>query len=241
MPSPLPLFNGRAPRLRSCSFTSFNFSWDVRPVSKLHVLRLDAYWNSFAPSIGVILDILRSCPELEEFALRNMSDVDPDICAVYDPDTASPGYGNDYIPPPLAHPIQLLRLKKLVFQYAGVHRVRVIMSQIAFPALESLELCYLDNVSPVFKFLQRQALASLPLRHLRVESSFFSELLLLKALRRLPSMLTLELVDMEDVSENLLKVCSLAISLHNTSDKQCTGPLRPVARAVLDLPSSRNA
>jgi len=48
-------------------------------------------------------------------------------------------------------------------------------------------------------------LTHLPLRHMRIESSFFNELKLLRLLRRLPALTTLEFVDVEDVSSNLMK------------------------------------
>jgi hypothetical protein len=53
--APLPLFNGRTPRLRSCSLTSFNFGWDVRLVSRLRVLKLGGYFNTHTPSTNTLL------------------------------------------------------------------------------------------------------------------------------------------------------------------------------------------
>jgi hypothetical protein len=58
--APLPLFNGRTPRLRSCSLTSFNFGWDVRLVSRLRVLKLGGYFNAHTPSTNTLLGSVSS-------------------------------------------------------------------------------------------------------------------------------------------------------------------------------------
>ncbi|KAI0075093.1 hypothetical protein K474DRAFT_1691991 [Panus rudis PR-1116 ss-1] len=200
---PLPLFEGRTPNLRSCSFTSFNFGWDMKLLSRLRVLKLGGYWNGFSPSVDTIVGILRACPHLEELALRNMSDVDPDVCPAIEMDSAdlseAPVRASD------TRMIQLPRLKKLSFYYSGIVRTRTVMSLLSCPALESVELSFLDNVSPVIEHLRRQSLTSLPLKKMRIESSFFNELKLVQLLRRLQSLTTLELVDVEDASSNLLK------------------------------------
>ncbi|KAF8442927.1 hypothetical protein L210DRAFT_3534464 [Boletus edulis BED1] len=178
----LPLFNGHIPRLRSCSFTSFNFSWDKRMVSGLRMLR--------------------GCPQLEELALRNMSDTDPDA-------TAHPEL--DFM---FNKVVKLPRLVKASFYYAGNMRVRMLLSQISFPALESLEFCYLDNLTRILEYLRQQSLTSLPLRHLRIESSFFNESKFVTLLKRLMSLTTLELIDIEDVSGFLLKSLSTPPTSH---------------------------
>ncbi|KAI0061401.1 hypothetical protein BV25DRAFT_1805627 [Artomyces pyxidatus] len=195
---PLPLFDGHMPRLSVCAFNSFNFGWDVSVISGLRVLELGGYWNAFSPSVTVILDVLRACPALEELSLRNMSDVDPESCLMYDHE---PHHDKRYP----SHIIHLPRLTKATFYYAGIQRTRTILSQVSFPALENVELCYMDNVTPVLHHLKRQSLTSLPLRHLRIEASFFNEPEFVKLLSRIPSLTTLELVDVEDASSNLLK------------------------------------
>lgn len=200
---PLPLFNGHTPRLQSCSLTSFNFGWDHRLVSHLRVLKLGGYFNGFTPSANTLLDILRQCPELEEFALRNMSNVDSDLCVAR----------SDDFDPPLSKTIHLRQLRKVSFYYAGIALTRQLMGQISFPNLESLELCYLENVTPVLQLLYTQALTRLPLRHLRIETCLFNEMKFVNLLRRLPSLVTLELVDVEDVSSNLLKVLRFVFCL----------------------------
>ena len=50
-----------------------------------------------------------------------------------------------------------------------------------------------------------KSLTSLPLQHLRIEASFFGELVLVRLLSRTSSLTTLKLVDMEDAS-SLVKV-----------------------------------
>ncbi|KAF8550062.1 hypothetical protein OG21DRAFT_1469249 [Imleria badia] len=198
----LPLFNGHTPRLRSCSFTSFNFGWDKRIVSGLRVLQLGGYWNGFSPSVDKLLEMLRACPQLEELALRNMSDADPEGSVHSEPEFMSNKV------------VKLPRLIKASFYYAGNMRVRMLLSQISFPALESLDFCYLDNLTPILEYLRQQALTSLPLRHLRIESSFFNEPKFVTLLKRLMSLTTLELIDIEDVSSFLLKNLSTPPASH---------------------------
>lgn len=195
----LPLFNGHTPRLRSCSFTSFNFAWDIKLVSRLRVLKLGGYWNGLSPSVPTLLHILSECPELEEFALRNLSDADPDAC-------------HDNQGRTFTKTIYLPRLVKASFYYAGITRTRTILSQLTFPALQTLELCYLDDLTPLLDRLKQQSLTSFPLRHLRIESSFFNELKFVSLLGRLPSLMSLELVDCEDASSHFLKVIQIPFS-----------------------------
>ncbi|KAF8158356.1 hypothetical protein B0H34DRAFT_655944 [Crassisporium funariophilum] len=196
---PLPLFNGRTPQLRSCSLTSFNFGWDLKLMARLRVLKLGGYFNSFTPSATTLLDILRQCPELEELALRNMSDVDSSPCS---------GRVQDEMDSPVTSKIHLARLKKASFYYAGIAHTREIMSHISFPNLESLELSFLENVNPVLHLLYAQALTRLPLKYLRIEACLFGELKFMNLLRKLPSLVTLELVDIEDISHHSLKALS---------------------------------
>lgn len=200
----IPLFNGYTPRLRSCSFTSFNFGWDRRIVSGLRVLQLGGYWNGFSPSVDKLLEMLRGCPQLEELALRNMSDADPEASAHSEPEPVSNKV------------VKLPRLVKASFYYTGNMRVRMLLGQISFPALESLEFCYLDNLTPILEYLRQQSLTSLPLRHLRIESSFFNEPKFVTLLKRLMSLTTLELIDIEDVSSFLLKVSPCYLDFQST-------------------------
>ena len=206
---PPPLFEGYTPRLRSCSFTSYNFNWDTAIVTRLRVLKLGGYWNAQSPSVDVILGILRSCPNLEELALRNMSDVETDSCSLADFDPSEQdSFGERLVHVADARPVQLSRLVDASFYYCGNIRTRTILSLCSFPALERVELCFLDNVSPMLEHLRRQSLTRLPLRRLRIESSYFNEMKLVRLLKRLPALNSLEFVDADDVSSNLLKVRS---------------------------------
>jgi hypothetical protein len=223
---PLPLFNGHTPRLRSCSFTSFNFGWDLGTLSRLSVLKLGGYFNGFSPSVDTLLDILHECPLLEEFALRDMSDVDMDLCPSQEVEIQA------------TRVIRLPRLVKASFYCAGIVRSRMILEQLFFPALESLEFCYLNNVTPILQRLEIQSLTSLPLRYLRIESCLFNELTLVRLLRRLPSLFTLELVDNEDVSSNFLRVSSFRTSIYCYVNEHLTGPLYTSFDATMGLPQT---
>ncbi|KAJ8080502.1 hypothetical protein PM082_017335 [Marasmius tenuissimus] len=198
----LPIFKGHTPRLVSCSLTSFNFGWDLRLVSRLRVLKLGGYFNGYAPSSSTLLEILAHCPDLEELVLRNMSDVDSDPCYPMSRTV------EDLDLPPTSKAIRLPRLTKVSFYYSGNIFTRQIMRQIALPNLESLEMCYLENVSQVLQLLYEQSLTRLPLKHLRIESCLFNELKFVNLLRRLPSLVSLELVDTEDASSSFLKAIS---------------------------------
>lgn len=209
--APLPLFERNTPRLRSSSFTSFNFSWDPALLSNLRVLKLGGYWNGFSPSVDVILKTLRACPQLEELVLRNMSDVDPESCTSLVSEATE---HDDYVLARVSdtRAINLPRLRKASFYYSGNLRTRTILGLLTFPALECVELCYLDNVSPMLEALRRQSLTVLPLRHLRIESCFFNELRFARLLQRLPALTSLELVDVEDVTSNLMRVSAANVS-----------------------------
>ena len=80
-PLPRYLNNGHPPRLRYCSLTASNFGRDHRLISRLRLLKLDGYFNTFTPSVNTLLGILRECPELEELALQNISSVDSESCS----------------------------------------------------------------------------------------------------------------------------------------------------------------
>ncbi|KIJ54581.1 hypothetical protein M422DRAFT_240647 [Sphaerobolus stellatus SS14] len=241
-------FQGITPRLRACSLTSF---WCERPEEfaalqqmaaavpvtegrhhdappvvvghgwsrmvfpgvgpGLTRLRLIGYWNEFAPNMNEMLIVLRQCPHLEDLYIRNLSDLEP---AEVDLNT------------PVRSPIVMTHLKRISFYYSGITRTCAILHSIVLPALEHLELAFLDNITTCLKHLKRQTVmqagfdyayeyeygyrgtveaAHFPLKSLRIEASLFSELNFLRLLRRLPQLEKLELVDIEDVSGSLLK------------------------------------
>jgi hypothetical protein len=200
---PLPLFNGHTPRLRSCSFTSFNFNWDIRTVWRLRVLKLNGYFLDLAPSIETLLAILYECPDLEELVLRDISEL-----ADTDPFECLPGDEN--YRPSSQRVITLRHLKKVSIRCVGITRTRVILAHLSFPSLQDLDLGYLIDIRPIIHQLETQSLISLPLQRLHIESCVFSELKFGQLLRRLPSLTTLELIDCEDVSSCLLKVRNLS-------------------------------
>ena len=134
-----------------------------------------------------------------------MSDIDSGSCGDFDADPSE--YDEVSARVSDTRMIHLPRLTTASFYYSGTVRTRTILSMLSCPALESVDLCFLDNVSPMIEHLRRQSLTYLPLRRLRIESSFFSELKLARFLRRVPALTTLELVDVEDASSSLLKVC----------------------------------
>jgi hypothetical protein len=193
-----PFFIGSTPRLRSCSFTSFNFGWDLRLLTRLRVLKLGGYFNGSTPSPSTIIGALRQCPDLEEIALRNIADVDAYPCG--------PSPDSEIASSLAGRIIQLPRLTKASFYCIGNALALQIISHIAFPKLEHLELCYLQNINPIIQRLHSQALTKISLKYLRIESCLFNEMSFLNSLRRLSSLSTLEVVDNEDLSSYFLKV-----------------------------------
>lgn len=191
-----PLFNGCTPSLQTCSLTSFNFGWDPKLMTGLSVLKLGGYFNSFAPSPNTLLEVLRQCPGLEELSLKNMSGIDTTSCDIL--------MAEDDVP--VTSKIRLPRLKTASFYYSGLDHAREIMNHVLFPNLETLELAYLENVNPLLQELYAQALTRLPLKKLRIESCLFSEMKFVNLLRKLPSLSSLQLVDVEDISHITLKV-----------------------------------
>lgn len=220
-----PFFIGNTPRLRSCSFTSFNFGWDLRLLTRLRVLKLGGYFNGSTPSPSTLVAVLRQCPDLEELALRNISDVDSYPCGSSPGSEISSSSGI----------IQLARLTKASFYCIGNTLALQIMSQIAFPKLEHLELCYLQNINPILNRLHLQALTKLSLKYLRIESCLFTEMTFIHLLKRLSSLMTLEVVDVEDLSSYFLKVCfhSVANGLHTDLT------LEPINLSTMDMSTTR--
>ncbi|KZS93664.1 hypothetical protein SISNIDRAFT_398639, partial [Sistotremastrum niveocremeum HHB9708] len=200
---PVSLFKGHTPRLISCSLTSFNFEWDRNLASGLRVLRLGGYWNGYAPTGRQLRDIIKGCPMLEELNLRNMSDLDPECDDLV--------LSTTHKPQSLIH---LPRLHTLSFYYSGIIRTTLLLSGISFPSVRKIEFAYLDDITPAFKAIKRQCFSlvtdsnhplGLPLDTLRIEGCFFNELKFMRLLRRVPTLTTLELIEVEDVSSNLLK------------------------------------
>jgi len=74
-----------------------------------------------SPSVPTLLQILNECPELEEFALRNLSDAESDSC----------DYGQTWIPTKL---VQSSSTSKSVILLPGITRMRMILNQFVFPS-----------------------------------------------------------------------------------------------------------
>lgn len=211
---------------RKCEFSGFRLAPGMgHPIGRsrmvfpgvspgLTKLRLVGFWNDFAPDVEEMVGMLQRCPLLEELTFRNMSDVD---------------MAEDDLP--TAAPIMLRHLRHLSFYYSGVTRTCALLHRTTLPALERLELSFLDNITGCLKHLKQQAIsraayghgldfeyehnygyrepmesAQLQLKSLRIEASLFNELKLMRLLGRLPYLEKLELIDVEDVSSNLLKV-----------------------------------
>ncbi|KAH6911388.1 hypothetical protein BKA70DRAFT_1384787 [Coprinopsis sp. MPI-PUGE-AT-0042] len=138
-----------------------HFGWDLNLMARLRVLKL----------------------ELEEIALRNLSDVDSAPC--YRDMSGCPEQDLAPVSMSLTRP----------FYYATV--AKQVMTCITCPQP--------GNVSSVIQTLYTQALIKLPLKHLRIEMSLFNELKLVDLLRHVPSLVTLELLDLEDISSNFIR------------------------------------
>ncbi|KAL1722780.1 hypothetical protein EV715DRAFT_261096 [Schizophyllum commune] len=203
-PSPtsmLPLFNGCTPRLRACALASFNFGWQPNLLCHLRVLALGGYFNGAAPDPSTLLGVLRACPELEELALRNVHDPEEAMdrsLAFCIPTTASSASA-------ASRGLALPALRRLSLYSVGSTLVAALATALVLPALESVELCYLQAVGPLIQLLHEQSLTRLPLRAFRVEACYLDELRFAGLIRRLTSLTRLELVDIDDLSPAFLK------------------------------------
>jgi hypothetical protein len=197
---PFALFAGCTPRLASCAFASFDFGWKPSSLHGLRVLKLDGYWASLAPSTDELIALLRACPALEDFELRNSYDVDADI------DTCGLDYSDVVAQMPLVAPAYLLRLprlRRLSLCACGNIRTRALFAHFVLSALEDLELACVDDITTILGHIAGQGW---PLRRLRIDSCSFSELQLVRLLRRIPDLASLEVIDGDDVSPHLLEV-----------------------------------
>jgi len=177
--------------LEVCSLKSFHLGWGHSVLRNLQVIKFDGYWNGSDPSALMILGILQACSGIRELTLRNLSDVS---------ESRTTSSSTDLI--------HLPHLTKISLYYSGSNRTLSVLDRISFPALERIDIGYLDDAGPFFDILHRQSLSSLPLQHFRVESVYFGEAKLVRLLQRLPSLHTLDLVDVEDLSSDVLKVLS---------------------------------
>ena len=217
---PNSLFGGYTPVLETCSLKSLHLGWGHSILRNLQVIKFDGYWNGADPSTITILGILQACPGVRELTLRNLSDVSESR-------TTSSSSGVIHLP----------RLTKITLYYSGFNRTLSVLDRISFPALERIDIGYLDDAGQFFDILHRQSLTTLPLQHLRIESGYFAEAKLVRLLQRLPSLHTLDLVDVEDLSTDALKVRFLHCGLLDPKlmTTVTSGPLQAFRWAIMDL------
>ncbi|KZV92570.1 hypothetical protein EXIGLDRAFT_614223 [Exidia glandulosa HHB12029] len=183
----IPLFRGCLPRLRDVDLVSAPVQCDNGSalLRSLRTLRLVDLSGEYAPSVAQLLSVLRACPGLEELALRNMEDV-VELPADFEAQHEGPV-------------VCLPFLRVLTFSFCGVTRVGALLDRLSFPCVERIDFAHLENISSALQSISRQTRAPLH------QACLFSELKLTRLLRRLPSISTLELVDCEDVSANILR------------------------------------
>lgn len=191
----LPWMLEETTSLTTLSLTSVNFGWDgmIAPFKNLSSIYLSDYWFNSAPSCFQLLSIFDACSgTLADLTLRNMTDCDSEeelelvesLC---------------YVPQ-----IALPRLKHATFYFCGSSRLSILLSRLVLPALNHLEISYLDDVSMPLGMICQQKAEDLPLEALIINSSLIVEEQLVRLLRRLPELESLELADCEDVSPFLL-------------------------------------
>lgn len=240
--TPLPLFAGQTPMLKTCSFTSFNFGWDVGMVRRLKVLRLGGYFNGYAPTLSALAAVLRECPELEDLSLRNLSEGDGEAsemgphggnhsscdspiasrlgCGGHHGGTSISALTSDsHVVSATSKTISLPKLRSLTLYYATpAHHLLPLLS---LPGLQHLTLAFLQNISSVLQGLYTQALTRLPLKTIRIESCIFNEIVFINLMRRLNGLVRLEMVDCEDLSGGALRVRHRLILFSPSSNQIC--------------------
>ncbi|CAE6464380.1 unnamed protein product [Rhizoctonia solani] len=191
----LPWMLEETTSLTALSLSSVDFGWDnaaayFRSLSSIY---LSDYWASSAPSSLQLLCLFDVCSaNLTDLTLRNMSDCDTEEEQTLLDELR-------YVPQ-----IALPRLKRATFYFSGCSRLSVLLSRLALPALEYLEMSYLDDVSIPVGMLCEQKDGNLPLETLVINSSLIVEEQLVQLLHKVPGLTSLELVDCEDVSPFLL-------------------------------------
>jgi hypothetical protein len=149
----LPWLFDETPALRQLSLTSVHIGWDAARFRNLASLHLSDYWDDFAPSTQQLLDILEGCAAtLTDLTLRNMSECDSNEEMQMLDDMR-------YVPR-----VKLPRLKQATFYFVGSSRLSILMSRLELPALEQLELSYVDDVSMSLEMLCQQKAENLPLK-----------------------------------------------------------------------------
>ncbi|CAE7208838.1 unnamed protein product [Rhizoctonia solani] len=197
----LPWMLEETTSLTMLSLSSVDFGWDnaAQYFRNLSSIYLSDYWASSAPSSLQLLCLIDGCAAtLTDLTLRNMSDCDSEEEQTLLDEL-------HYIPQ-----IILPRLKRATFYFSGYSRLSVLLSRVALPSLEYLEISYLDDASVPIEMLCEQKDGNLPLKTLVINSSLIMEEQLVQLLHKIPGLTSLELADCEDVSPFLLNELSNA-------------------------------
>lgn len=117
------------------------------------MLELGGYWNGFPPSVDTLLKTLRSCA-VEELVLRKTFNVHPGGCTTILAETSE---HTCYVLARVSDTglISLPRLRNACNPNTGKLRTRNVLNLFPFTMLERIQLCYLDNVSPMLGALYR--------------------------------------------------------------------------------------
>ncbi|KDN45348.1 hypothetical protein RSAG8_04935, partial [Rhizoctonia solani AG-8 WAC10335] len=197
----LPWMLEETTSLTTLSLSSVDFGWSNAALyfRNLSSLYLSDYWAVSAPSSPQLLCLIDVCSAtLTDLTLRNMSDCDSEEEHILLDELR-------YVPQFI-----LPRLKRATFYFSGCSRLSVLLSRIALPSLEYLEISYLDDASVPVEMLCEQKDGDLPLKTLVINSSLIMEEQLVQLLHKVPGLTSLELADCEDVSPFLLNELSNA-------------------------------
>ncbi|KZO96919.1 hypothetical protein CALVIDRAFT_598047 [Calocera viscosa TUFC12733] len=177
-------FAGHTPRLAALTLQSIRFGGALPVTDTLRTFSLAGYGSNEGVPTSVLLAVLRACRKLELIRLENLEDL------------------RDR--PPNASSILLPKLNRLVLASCGIHRAQYLLKILIVPRLETLELDNLGEITHVMRDFDTKA-EHLPLKHVRIETCLFNELRLMHLFMKWSGIETVELIDCEDVSDNLLR------------------------------------
>ncbi|EJU03085.1 hypothetical protein DACRYDRAFT_99472 [Dacryopinax primogenitus] len=177
-------FAGSTPRLSSLSLQSIRFGGALPVTDSLRSFSLGGYSVNEGVPMYLLLSVFRDCRKLESVRLESMADVRER--------------------PPNSGSILLPKLSQLVLASCGTNRAQYLLRILILPRLERLELDNLGEITQVLRDFDIKA-EHLPLRHIRVEACLFNELRLMHLFMKWSGIETIELIECEDVSDNLLR------------------------------------
>ncbi|KZT60339.1 hypothetical protein CALCODRAFT_492686 [Calocera cornea HHB12733] len=177
-------FGGHTPRLAALTLQSIRFGGALPVTDTLRTFSISGYASNEGVPTSVLLAVLRACRKLELIRLENMGDL------------------RDR--PVSASSILLPKLNRLVLASCGIHRAQYLLRVLIMPRLDRLELDNLGEITHLLRDFDLRA-EQLPLRHVRIETCLFNELRLMHLFMKWQGIETVELVDCEDVSDNLLR------------------------------------